>query len=454
MSPLVLAYYGDDFTGSTDVMEALQWSGIRTVLFLSPPSTAQLCEFPGIQAFGIAGTSRAMSVAEMNTVLPPIYRSLRDSGAAVVHYKTCSTFDSSPEIGSIGRALELGREVFGESVVPIVIGAPSLGRYQVFGNLFARSGIDTDPFRLDRHPTMSRHPITPMTEADLREVLRAQMRLDCDLVDLPKLEASNVSDLVERISACVAGAILLDVVSDAHLRKIGQVLWSLNQQERCRFVVGSSGVEYALTSAWPELREATPLPTFSKADRLLVITGSCSPVNDRQISWAEQHGFATLAIDTPRLADPSTSAQEIARVVDLAKQRIDQGRHLVIHSSRGPNDPRVEETRIALRKLGLSDMEVKLTSSRLLGPQFGEILWQVLCERAFSRIAVAGGDTSGFIARQLGLTALEAIAPVAPGSPLCRVHAKNHLDGTEFFFKGGQVGKDNVWETMLNGSSL
>ncbi|MBP9903617.1 MAG: hypothetical protein KBH45_19345, partial [Verrucomicrobia bacterium] len=29
---LLLAYYGDDFTGSTDVMESLARAGLRTVL--------------------------------------------------------------------------------------------------------------------------------------------------------------------------------------------------------------------------------------------------------------------------------------------------------------------------------------------------------------------------------------------------------------------------------------
>ncbi|MBV5333578.1 four-carbon acid sugar kinase family protein, partial [bacterium] len=47
-----------------------------------------------------------------------------------------------------------------------MVGAPFLRRYVAFGNLFARAGDIT--YRLDRHPTMSNHPITPMTEGDLR----------------------------------------------------------------------------------------------------------------------------------------------------------------------------------------------------------------------------------------------------------------------------------------------
>jgi len=38
MSDLLLTWYGDDFTGSTDVMEALTLGGVPAVLFLEPPT--------------------------------------------------------------------------------------------------------------------------------------------------------------------------------------------------------------------------------------------------------------------------------------------------------------------------------------------------------------------------------------------------------------------------------
>ena len=47
----------------------------------------------------------------MNDHLPGIFEQLRSFGAPIVHYKTCSTFDSSPQIGSIGRAMEIGLRV-------------------------------------------------------------------------------------------------------------------------------------------------------------------------------------------------------------------------------------------------------------------------------------------------------------------------------------------------------
>src|SRR3546814_20259104 len=62
--------------------------------------------------------------------------------------------------------MEIGARQFG-GVVPVVVGAPHLGRYVVFGNLVAVAGGD-EVFRIDRHPTMARHPVPPMPAADTR----------------------------------------------------------------------------------------------------------------------------------------------------------------------------------------------------------------------------------------------------------------------------------------------
>ncbi len=59
MSELLLSYYGDDLTGSTDVMEALASRGVATVLFIEPPTASQRARFPHVRAIGLAGSSRS-----------------------------------------------------------------------------------------------------------------------------------------------------------------------------------------------------------------------------------------------------------------------------------------------------------------------------------------------------------------------------------------------------------
>jgi len=96
----------------------------------------------------------------MAETLRPAFERLRALGTRHVHYKVCSTFDSSPTVGNIGRAIEVGQSVFEPELVPLLVAAPSLGRYCVFGNLYARMGIGSEGaiYRLDRHPSMSKHP--------------------------------------------------------------------------------------------------------------------------------------------------------------------------------------------------------------------------------------------------------------------------------------------------------
>jgi hypothetical protein len=121
---LLLSFVGDDFTGSTDAMEALTRAGLRTVLFLRPPTSDDLQAFPGVRAVGVAGASRALPTEQMEAHLRPLFESLRALGTPLVHYKVCSTFDSSPTVGSIGRAIEIGQSVFDSPWVPLVVGAP------------------------------------------------------------------------------------------------------------------------------------------------------------------------------------------------------------------------------------------------------------------------------------------------------------------------------------------
>ena len=126
---LRLAFYGDDFTGSTDALEVLAFAGLRCALFLKAPSSERLSQLGGFDAIGVAGDSRGMSPSEMEASLPSIFEALRALNAPILHYKVCSTFDSGPAIGSIGKALEIARAGITRYPVPIVAGTPALKRY-------------------------------------------------------------------------------------------------------------------------------------------------------------------------------------------------------------------------------------------------------------------------------------------------------------------------------------
>jgi len=105
----VVAWYGDDFTGSSAVMEALTFAGLPSVLFFNLPTQAQLQKFPNVKGVGIASTARTQSPKWMEEHLPFALKTLSELSNGIVHYKVCTTMDSSPEIGSIGKAIEVLR---------------------------------------------------------------------------------------------------------------------------------------------------------------------------------------------------------------------------------------------------------------------------------------------------------------------------------------------------------
>ena len=119
MNNALLCYYGDDFTGSTDALEALAANGVPGVLFLNAPDEHELLRFPECRVIGVAGESRSRDPEWMSEHLPPVFRKLKAYGAPLCLYKVCSTFDSSPDTGNIGRAIEIGQDVLGGPYVPL-----------------------------------------------------------------------------------------------------------------------------------------------------------------------------------------------------------------------------------------------------------------------------------------------------------------------------------------------
>jgi uncharacterized protein YgbK (DUF1537 family) len=455
---LLISYYGDDFTGSADTMEAMTRCGIRAALFLDPPSPEQLARFGDLEAVGVAGVSRTMSPQEMDAQLPGVFRRLRALGAPVVHYKICSTFDSSPQIGSIGRALDIGQRVFETPFVPMLVGAPRLWRHCVFGNLFARSGAESEVFRLDRHPTMAQHPITPMHESDIRLHLAQQTQKQIGLFDILQLDAPDWDEVARRFDALLQSrpeAVLLDILYDHQSAAIGHLLWRYASPEKPLFVVGSSGVEHALTDYWraaARLPERELPPAAGQVKQLLVISGSCSPVTERQIERALEYGFAEVPVKPEQLVNPDTADSCIEEAANRVVRLLDKGCSVIVHTARGPQDPRIETLTQYFYRLGYDDLKTKLSSGKALGEPLGVLARKVLARYPLARVALSGGDTSSYMARQMGIEALEVKAPFAPAMPLCRVHAAHPgVDGLEMIFKGGQTGTVNFFLDVQRG---
>lgn len=448
---LLLAYYGDDLTGSTDAMEALGLSGVRTALFLEPPSEDDLTgRFDDLQAVGVAGRSRSMTPEKMDEVLPEHFGQLGDLEPPLVQYKVCSTFDSSPDVGSIGRAIDIAQAEFDSPFVPLAVGVPALQRYVVFGHLFANA--DGKTYRIDRHPTMSEHPVTPMTESDLGRHLGDQTDRPVDRFNVVSLEDEAVDEEFARLTGSDPEIVLFDTINHDHLRTVGRLLWSQTAETRDGplFGVGSSGFDYALASHWESTGQVSPpesIPVADSVDQIAVMSGSASPETAAQIETAlESASFDGVRLDTPELVGDD-AAEERNRAVTSALDALESAKSVVLYSARGPDDPAIERTRDAAARAE-HDEDV----GARLGREQGAIFRRVLAEHDLSRACIAGGDTSGYVARALDIFALEFRSPLAPGTPLCMVSSSDEMfDRLEIALKGGQIGRERFFENVRRG---
>ena len=441
-----ITWYGDDFTGAAAVMEVLAFAGLPTILFTDIPSDDLRARFSNAMGVGLASTARSKSPEWMAENLPEPLRWLDSFGAPLLHYKVCSTFDSSPQSGSIGAAIEACLKVRASRAVPMITAAPQMRRFQSFGNLYA--GTYDGVFRLDRHPVMSKHPVTPMGEADLLRHLSAQTDLPSSLIDLEALWSDPQAALD---AAILKGAKILsiDSMEATSEEAAGRLLWE--NREALSLVVGSQGVEYALVRHWIRtgmLPPCSDLPSLDAVDQIVAVSGSVSPMTAEQLDHAASDGFEIIRFKGELACGSDEALQtEINRISQLSLEALDKGASPLVCSARGPDDPAVEVFHHALSSSG---MDPALANERI-GTSLGKVLNKVLKASSVRRAIISGGDTSGYGLKQLGIQALEAKAATIPGASICIGFGDTPHDGLEIALKGGQMGTRDFFSWVRSG---
>lgn len=411
-----VGFYGDDFTGSVDALLQYRRVGLTGVLVTDAVHLTGLDECHDV--VGIAGTARALPTDQMAAEVEPALDILARRVGRVVQYKASSTADSTAAVGSLGRALDIGRDVLGRTPIPVLFAQPDFGRYTVFGTHFA---ADADGVhRLDRHPTMSRHPVSPMHEADLLAMLGQQTSLSIGGVPLIGRVADPCAPgaLTAGLVGGVPDVLVLDALDERDVSWAGAAILGLPDQPV--FALGSGGlsrgVGLALGGAAAPLRaDCSPA-----AGPVLAVSGSCSALTWRQVQDAAARGWQ--AIDALSTAAPATAA----------RRAVESGASTVVYTSR-PHGPEASGARVA----GL----------------LADVVASVAGAEGVSRVVVAGGDTSGRVLTLLGAASVEIEAAPWGNTALCRVRG-GVLDHLQTVLKGGQMGPDDLFERVRVGATI
>jgi uncharacterized protein YgbK (DUF1537 family) len=328
-------FVADDLTGASDVLAQAHRHGLEAALVIGDgplPTDADLV--------GIAGPARSLGGAQSDALVRRDLARLAAAEVEVMVYKVCSTFDSAPHLGSIGRGIDLLHERHpAHGPIAVAPAQPAFGRYTAFSDHYAAHGGVIH--RLDRHPVMACHPSTPMHEADLRRVLAEQLAGGADAVGHLHLPAyadgTFISRWQERRGQRGLSAFVVDAVDEEHMDQIAAALRQDAHPDRPALVVGSGGIMAALARAVPGAGARTP-STPRPRGPVLAVSASASSVTDTQIEDAVAHGWTEVAVPASLLTDPDT-AQEAALSGEV-RDALGAGHDVVVHTTRGAGDSR------------------------------------------------------------------------------------------------------------------
>ncbi|MFQ3790002.1 four-carbon acid sugar kinase family protein [Halomonas sp. A29] len=390
-------FVADDFTGASDTLATLSRAGLRARLYLAPPTLAEVRD---LDAFGIATAARSMERDALTATMRHIVEALKPHAPEVIHLKVCSTFDSSVEVGNIATAMHVLTEGLAPATTVILGGQPSLGRYCLFGNLFAKGG-DGNLHRIDRHPVMRDHPVTPMREADLRRHFEALGLPNLALFDLLALRCGETLP---------SNPMLCDVLDESDQRLLkGRLACSPFPQ---LWVGPSSVAETCFPEASaPQLPDTLPGP-------LLVFVGSRSPMTAAQAAAAT--GFAKVVIPAGSLAhQPDESYRQL-------RELLASGKHVLAV---------------------LDDDLSHGLSPAAMAQRSADLLAHLMAEHAAGTVLVAGGDTSSLAIHALAPRSIDYTGQLSPGVAICCAH---FADGKRLpiILKGGQMGEIDLFDKV------
>jgi 3-oxoisoapionate kinase len=389
---LAYIFVADDFTGASDTLATLARCGLRARLFLDVP---QADEVDGLDAWGIATHARSLDSRSLKALAVDLGRKLAPFRPPFLHVKVCSTFDSSAETGNIAILAEALCQAIGARKLAVIGGQPSLGRFCVFGNLFARAP-DNGVYRIDRHPIMASHPVTPMREADLS-------------LHFAALGLTGLSRVDRRTSGSgTAFPRLYDVLEQADIAMIGR---ELVEEAAPLVVVGASSVAEAWL-AGQGIGRAVPQPGLSVDRPILAFAGSRSSLTASQVAAAD--GLARHPV-SPSDLDPNSRARET--IFHWASERLAGGQDCLLF---------------------LTADSAQDTTPAILARWSAHLISQILQQARVGALIVAGGDTSSAVVQELKPRYLEFAGTVCPGVSTLVANLAGHP--MPLILKGGQMG--------------
>ena len=419
---LKLGCIADDFTGGTDLANNLVRAGMRTVQLVGVPDGP----VPDVDAIVVALKSRTAPVTEAVAESLAAARWLRQSDPVQIYFKICSTFDSTPR-GNIGPVTEALMDALNAAFVIVAPAFPENGRTVFKGHLFVGDLLLSDS-------SMRHHPLTPMTESNLVDVLQAQLDpakgRRVGLIDYRSV-ALGATAIGERIAALLGQGVslaLADTLDDADLRHLAQA------SARLPLVVAGSGLSLGIPALYGMApnESAAKLPAAGGARA--IVSGSCSAATSAQVAAFIAGGGAAFAIDPLRLA---AGQNLVDQAMAWAKHRLGE-QPVLVHAMAEAAAVRAVQQQLGAEHAGML-VEEALSAIALR-----------LVEAGAGQLIVAGGETAGACVKALGIRQLLIGPQIDPGVPWCHAATPARQAGLHLALKSGNFGSSDFFFRAFN----
>ena len=400
-----LGCIGDDFTGSSDLANTLAKQGMRTVQYAGVPERDAA---PDVEAGVVALKSRSIDPNDAVAQSLAALDWLRAQGCTQFLFKYCSTFDSTAR-GNIGPVADALAEALGAHKVIVCPAFPGTGRSVYQGHLFVKDTLLSES-------GMQNHPLTPMTDPDIRRWLAPQTRFEVGHVPAQMVfaGADQIAAGLEAEHQAGKRHIVVDAIRDEDLMTIGLAAKELP------LITGGSGIALGLPRNFGKAPGA--VPWTGQPGKVVVLSGSCSIATRAQVAYhAARHPAREVTV-----AEVIEGRQTAA---GLAGWALSQEGLPLIYSSADPSAVKEAQDTFGLER-----------SAHALEQFFAETARLCVAEGA-GRVITAGGETSGAVVEGLGLTTLEIGPEIDPGVPCLRagpelaVALKSGNFGAEDFFE-------------------
>ncbi|MEP4195536.1 MAG: 3-oxo-tetronate kinase [Aliishimia sp.] len=389
---MLLGCIGDDFTGSSDLANTLSKQGMRSVQYTGVPSEPAQ---PDVAAGIIALKTRSNDPKEAVRQSLEALAWLQEQGCEQFFFKYCSTFDSTAH-GNIGPVADALADALDAHKVIVCPAFPGTGRSIYQGHLFVN---DT----LLNESGLQNHPLTPMTDPDLRRWLAPQTRHSVGHVDANAVLKGTqaIKDALSAEHDAGKRLIVVDALRDEDLLQIGAAADGLP------LITGGSGVALGLPRNFAKRGQIANAGGGWRGEtgKCVALSGSCSNATRAQV-----------ALHSKTNPSYEINARDVINGVLYARTVADwlmdaEGIPLAYSSA----DPAV-----------VADIQAEFgreQSADALEAFFAEVSRQLVVG-GIRKILTAGGETSGAIVEGLQLTTLEIGPEIDPGVPALRASEK------------------------------